>query len=113
MYDSPDSENLDGNSDENNFGDINIELEKYYAVNYDLNWYIGRTLKYEDEKWHVKFFKSNLDSFEWPRNIDVQHIESKYIFYGPIQLIGCGPFTIKRIDRININNKYKIETIPK
>lgn len=61
---------------------------------YNLNWYIGRTLKYEDRKRNVKCLKPTLISFEWPREVNIQ-VYSKYITYDQINIIGCRSFTLK------------------
>lgn len=55
----------------------------------------------------IKFLKAELDSFVWPRNPSVELVDPKFIFYGPIEMTGCGEFKIKRIDFLKINNLYK------
>lgn len=86
---------------------ISICIEKYYAALYD-TWYIGRILEiFENDTFRIKFLKSELDMYIWPNKQDIQVIEKKYIFYGPIDLMGNGPFRLKRHDIINIEKKYK------
>jgi len=63
-----------------------VLLEKYYTVFYDDNYYIGRIVDLCDNQVKIKFFKSELNSFIWPRDEDVAFVEKKYIFYGPIEL---------------------------
>lgn len=88
---------------------INPLLENYYAVFYDLNWYVGRVLDFPDEGLvKVKFLRQGLgDSYEWPLHDDIEVIDSKYVFYGPIKLIGSGPFLIDEKCKRRINLKYK------
>jgi len=56
----------------------------------------------------IKFFKSELNSFIWPRDEDVTFAEKKYIFYDPIELVGTGSFVLKHSDLAVIHNKYKL-----
>lgn len=86
-----------------------ILLEKYYAVFYDDNYYIGRVVEQCKNQVKIKFFKSELDCFIWPRDEDVTFVETKYIFHGPIELIGTGPFILKHFDLEVINKKYKLK----
>lgn len=88
---------------------INPLLEHYYAVFYDLNWYIGRVIDFPDEGLvKVKFLKEGfVDLYEWPKHDDIQVIENKYIFYGPIKLIGSGPFQIDYKCKRRIILQYK------
>lgn len=85
-----------------------VLLEKYYAVFYDDNYYIGRVVDYCDNQIKIKFLKSELNSFIWPRVEDVAFVEKKYIFYGPIELVGTGPFVLKHFDLAAIRKKYKL-----
>lgn len=86
---------------------IDITFESYFAVYYDKNWYVGRVTGKEREKFVIKFLKQNLQKYMWPKIEDIQSVDKKFIFYGPIKLLGNGPFTISRIDLININKIYK------
>lgn len=85
-----------------------ILLEKYYAVFYDDNYYIGRVVDKCNSQIKMKFLKSELDSFIWPRDEDVTFVETQYIFYGPIELVGTGPFVLKFCDLEAIHKKYKL-----
>ncbi|KAF5301715.1 hypothetical protein FQA39_LY10646 [Lamprigera yunnana] len=67
-----------------------IELEKYYAVQYEEQWYIGRVISRSEENFYVmKFLKQEVNVFVWPKNIntDISKVHESYIFYGPIDLI--------------------------
>lgn len=114
--DSPYNESFsDGNSDasypelETNFPKINPILEKYYAIYYDISWYLGRVIDFPDEgETKVKFLKMGLgDAYDWPKDDDIQIIKNNFLFYGPINLIGNGPFYIDDKCRRRISNKYK------
>lgn len=83
-----------------------IELEKYYAVFYDEDWFIGRVLNVE-EKVKVKFLVKDLDQYVWPKREDVQYVDARFIFHGPVSLEGNCPFAIKRSEKSIIIQKYK------
>lgn len=77
---------------------------------YDTNWYLGRLINFTNQEQTfctIKFLKSDLDTFYWPKHPEQQEVDIKYIFYGPINLQGFGPFTIKRNDRHQIIKIYK------
>lgn len=83
--------------DEINPTKIDPRLEMYYGVYYDLDWYVGRVIDFPDEGLSkVKFLKKVLNNFNWPEHEDIQTVQNKYIFFGPIKLDGNGPFTISR-----------------
>lgn len=90
-----------GQSDdeENPASEITLKIEKYYAVRYDINWYIGRLLSIKKNVCEFKFHQADLDVFKWPRSVDIQDVNKKYIFYGPVNFNGIGPFSIKRFER--------------
>ncbi|RLU26209.1 hypothetical protein DMN91_000002 [Ooceraea biroi] len=100
--------NSSSNSDTPKKQQIAIVEEKYYAVYYDDQWYIGRIIKIEETTCQIKFLYRNLDSFNWPKQEDVQQIKKCYIFYGPISLLGLNPFNLKRYDLCAIEKKYKM-----
>lgn len=106
-YDSPFSESEDESIAENE--KISILLEKYYAIYYDLNWYLGRVLDFPDEGFtKIKFLKQGLgESYEWPKHDDIQTIQNKFIFYGPLKIIGNGPFLIDERCKRRIIVKYR------
>lgn len=86
---------------------ITISVEKYYAAFYD-TWYLGRIVEsLDDHIYKMKFLKSELDQFVWPKKPDIQEINKKFIFYGPISLLGSGPFRLKRQEKINIEKALK------
>lgn len=82
--------------------------EHYYSVYFDEDWFIGRIIeKIDENKFVVKFLEKNFDKFVWPKREDIQEINRHFIFYGPIQLEGNDPFSVKRPDLLRIKNKYK------
>lgn len=87
--------------------EIIIEVEKYYSVYYDDQWYLGRILNTNDNECTIKFLMKNLDNFIWPKQEDIQLVNEKFIFYGPIHLVGSNPFQLKRVDLITINKLYR------
>ena len=71
----------------------------YYAVNYG-KVYIGRVQ--ESSKSNVKMTflerKPN-DRYDWPRKEDCDpDVHCKYIFAGPIKMVGTTPFHIRGVD---------------
>lgn len=76
---------------------------------YDLNWYLGRVVDFPDEGLtKVKFLKQGLgDSYEWPAHNDTDVVQNHFIFYGPIKLIGNGPYNIEDSCRRRIIMKYR------
>lgn len=106
LNDDPSSENIESSDDEKNTEIINIKVEHYYAVIYDNGWYIGRVININENQYTIKFLKE-LDKFKWPNNDDIQIVPRKYIFYGPIELIGFSPFEIKRSEKLKIIKMYK------
>lgn len=85
-----------------------IKKESYYAVYYDINWYIGRIIEpTKRNKYKIKFLKATLNEFVWPKTDDVQEVEKKYLFFGPIKLLGNNPFSLREEDRRTIKKAYK------
>lgn len=100
-----DDEILGNNHLSNN---VDLKLEHYYAVFYEENWFLGRIISLED-KIVMKFLKQELDKFIWPdkKNEDIQKVNGKYIFYGPIELTGNDPFFLRRSDKYKIDKQFK------
>ncbi|XP_046667355.1 uncharacterized protein LOC124359039 [Homalodisca vitripennis] len=115
---SGESDWVESSEEDDNFDRPNLSkqvkicpmLEKYYAVFYDISWYLGRVVDFPDEGFSkIKFLKEGLgDSYEWPKHDDVQVIENKYLFYGPVPLIGNGPFLIDDKCKRRIRSKYSM-----
>lgn len=83
--------------------------EHYYSVYFDEDWFIGRIIKSDNNtQYTIKFLEKIFDKFVWPKREDIQQIKKEFIFYGPIQLEGNEPFTVKRNDAIKIISKYKL-----
>lgn len=86
---------------------ITVNKDEYYAVLYD-KWYIGLVIETLDENTSkIKFLKRELDEYMWHRPEDIQILNNKYIFYGPIKLNGIGPFLLKslKLQKKCLNNK--------
>lgn len=112
MSESSENDEFDDNTsvDENLPADeifINIEIEKYYAVYYDTAWYIGRIISLSGNTCKIKFLEKFLEKYSWPKKEDIQDIERKFIFHGPVELKGVYPFEISRHEMANINKRYK------
>lgn len=88
--------------------DVKPKLELYYAIYYDLQWYIGRVIDFPDEGLcKVKFLKKELQGYDWPRHEDIQVVPEKFVFYGPVNLKGNGPFHITQGEISKIRLIYK------
>lgn len=83
-----------------------LEAEHYYAVYYEDQFYIGRVIVVGDETCTMKFLKSNLDTYIWPRKDDICDVNNEFIFYGPLDL-GNYPFKIPKNITKQISTKYK------
>lgn len=83
----------------------NILIEHYFAV-YEDQWYLGRIVNLTEESCRVKFLKEELENFVWPKNEDIQTVDNKFIFYGPVSLFGSNPVQIRRADRLKIRKLY-------
>lgn len=101
-------EDIDEENEENEINSKNIETEKYYAVYYDKTFYIGRVIEVFENSAKIKFLKSELDIYKWPKETDIQVVQNEYLFFGPVTLIGTEPFYLSRHEKILIEKKYKI-----
>lgn len=86
---------------------VTIKPEEYYSVFYDETWYIGRVTEMLENKSNIKFLKAELDKYVWPIKTDIQTVSNKFIFYGPLSLVGNYPFTLKRHEKMAIEARYK------
>lgn len=112
LDDSTDTETFSNTSTDSQSHNVDLlepKLEKYYAVLYDHQRYIGRVLeKTKEDHFRLKFLKAELECFIWPKTEDVEIVHLKYIFYGPINLVGNSPFSISRSDSMNLKKQYKL-----
>lgn len=61
---------------------VEPRLEMYYAVYYDLDWYVGRVIDFPDEGLcKVKFLKKELSGFNWPAHDDIQTVPSRFVLW--------------------------------
>lgn len=101
-----------GNSSGNVITDISIN--EYYCVYYDEGWYIGKVTGIEENKYQLKFMNQKDNCFIWPKQDDIDVIEKRFIFYGPVQLIeksgrrGAEKWFLNDLQKMEIINKYKI-----
>lgn len=73
--------------------EVNLEVKNYFAVFYEIQWYLGCIV--------VKFLKENSEQFIWPPDDDTQEYYHEYISCGPLTLIGHRP-TCKKITKVKI-----------
>jgi len=71
----------DSNEEDKDTQQIQLKIESYYAIRYDINWYIGRLLNIENDLCKIKFLKSDLDTFVWPRTDEISFIKKIYIYF--------------------------------
>ena len=81
---------------------IKIETGKYCAVYYNSRFYIGRVISFPSPQMvKVKFLcETFADEFEWPSTNDIDTISTVYLFHGPLELEGMGPFHIRQTHAI-------------
>ena len=92
----------------------NVGVGQFYAVFYDDSAYFGRAEEISQDHVKVKFLhksaavhrNATVQLFDWPKKADIQDIPKKYIFAGPIELVGNLPFQIPNLDIIL--NVYKL-----
>lgn len=60
----------------------------YVKPTYDMTRYLGFMISLTEETCVAKFSKENLDHSDWTPYGDIQVVERRYAFYGPIQLTG-------------------------
>ena len=79
----------------------NVEKDKYYAVDYVNNYYIGRALisatnkcQFTSFKFLYKIQQTHAKRFDWPKHDDIDLVHSTCVFFGPIHLKGNGPFEV-------------------
>ena len=69
--------------------------DEYYAVHYVSNYYIDRVLDKDGDFIKFKFLhRVGAHAFDWPRRDDVDSPHTSCIFFGPVQLLGNGPFQV-------------------
>ena len=77
---------------------------KYYAIEYQKAFYIGRALtKSEGFQTEYKFLHtSGAKVFDWPKRDDVETCHDSCAFYGPVSVLGNAPFTIPQLTEIEL-----------
>ena len=67
----------------------------YYAVDYNCLYYFSSVIKCAGSQVNFKFLYSfNASSFDWPKRDDIYTCPESSIFYGPVSIVGIGPFTV-------------------
>lgn len=73
-------------------------MENYYAVHYDDHLpAVGRIISIQESSCKMKFLKQVMENtYNWPSKDDIQNVNVAFILYGPIKLLGNGPFLLAR-----------------
>jgi len=84
------------------FTEPSIQEDAYYAVEYPKTYYFGRALGSADGSFiNFKLLHSTSSSgakvFNWPRRDDIDRVHSSCVFYGPVVIVGVGPFTFPQL----------------
>lgn len=67
----------------------------YYAVDYHPLYYFGSVIKCAGSQVTFKFLYSvSASSFDWPKRDDIYTCPQSSVFYGPVFIVGVGPFTV-------------------
>lgn len=75
-----------------------IQIEQYNAVFYDSKPYFGRVLAIDGAEVQIKFLHSaSSTSFAWPKRDDITSVNKRLIFFGPVEILGHGPFHIQSL----------------
>ena len=87
------------------FTEPSIQEDKYYAVEYQKTYHFGRALGSPDGSFvNFKFLHSTVSSgekvFNWPRRDDIDRVHSSCVFYGPVVIVGVGPFTFPQLSEV-------------
>ena len=48
------------------------------------------------------------EGMKWPQNDDIEDIEREYVFYGPVLLMGNGPFSLQSHELRKIKSAYRV-----
>ena len=72
-----------------------MDVGSYVAVYYEKTYYIGRLLqKPQPTVLTCKFLHKGCgNTYMWPHMDDIETISSKFVFAGPLTILGHGPFT--------------------
>ena len=87
------------------FTEPSIQEGAYYAVEYQETYYFGRALGRPDGSFiNFKFLHSasscGAKVFDWPRRDDNDRVHSSCVFYGPVVIVGVGPFTFPQLSEV-------------
>ena len=83
---------------------------RYYAVEYQKQYYYGRALHTSEAEGGCVAFKfmhtAGALSFDWPRTDDIDQVHTSQVIYGPIYIVGSCPFTI--VQHNEVEKVYKL-----
>lgn len=89
------------------FKEPSFQKDAYHAVEYQRAYYFGRALGSPDGSSFIdfKFLHSTVSSgakvFDWPRRDDIDRVHSSNLFYGPVAIVGVGPFTLPQLSEVD------------
>ena len=80
---------------------------RYYAVDYKRLFYFGRVIKCGGPQVTFKFLYSvSASSFDWPKRDDIYTCPQSSVFYGPVTIVGVGPFTVPQHAEVGLVHRY-------
>ena len=87
------------------FIEPSVQKNAYYAVEYQKAYYFGRALGSPDGPFiDFKFLHCALSSgakvLDWQRHGDINRVHSSNVFYGPVAIVGVGPFTSPQLSEV-------------
>lgn len=84
------------------FTQPSVREEHYYVVEYQKSYFFGQALSRSDGGFvDFKFLHSTgVKVFNWPRQDDIDRVHSSCVFYGPVHIVGVGPFTISQQNEV-------------
>ena len=92
--------------EQQSFTEPSVQTNAYDAVEYQKAYYFGRALGSHDGSDFIafKFLHSTVSSgakvFDWPRRDDIYRVHSSNVFYGPVTIVGVGPFTLPQLGEV-------------
>ena len=85
---------------------MDVQEGSYYAIYFDKSYYIGRVIKKMGNMITVKYlYKDKLKrNYNWPNTDDIEDVNIKFVFFGPVEIVGTIPF---HINEIEISFRYR------
>ena len=91
------------------FNEPDVEIGKWYAVEYQKSFYFGKALSNgENSCIEFKFLHAvGAKIFDWPRRDDTDKCHKSCVLYGPCVITGeGGPFTFPQLGEIEHVQQY-------